>query len=164
MAALTPEQAAINELSARVTASETAVTTLQSSLASANANTAMAEAKVSALRAEIDSMLARHQAALDNLNKRLSDVGTAPSTRTDGGERCLIDMKGLGKPGTFDSSDHKKFPGWRFRTTNFICGVFSEAETLLEWARSKEEPLSEADLSEIESVAEHDVVHISKQV
>ena len=150
-AALTPEQAAINQLAERVTTAEAAVTALQAALASAQAANAQAEA-----------VNARQQAALDNLNQRLQN--TAPPGTGGGGERCLIDMKGLGKPGTFDSTDHKKFPGWRFRTTNYICGVFQEAETLLEWARSKEEPLGEADLVEIESVEEHELIHISKQV
>ena len=54
----------------------------------------------------------------------------------------MIDVKGLGKPNTFDSSDHKKFPAWRFRFGNFVCGVFEEAERVFEWARAKEEAIN----------------------
>ena len=33
--------------------------------------------------------------------------------------KSLIDIKGLGKPGMFDSTDARKFPHWKFKFQNF---------------------------------------------
>ena len=40
----------------------------------------------------------------------------------------LVDRKALGKPTTFDSTDHKRFPGWKFKFTNFVTAICDKAE------------------------------------
>jgi hypothetical protein len=75
----------------------------------------------------------------------------------------VFDARGLGKLQKFDSTDHHKSPTWKFRFTNFVCGVFGQAEEVLERARAKEEPIA-ASLVESELGNSVQLMSLGKQV
>ena len=136
--------------------------------AAAQAAHAAAEASTSALREQLNTAVAqlntlREQTGAE-IPKLRQQLGAGPSAGGAGASaKSPIDIKGLGKPGMFDSTDARKFPHWKFKFKNFVCGVFEEAELALDWARAQEAAIT-ADSITRELSAMSDAMSMSKQV
>ena len=112
---------------------------------------------------QITTLREQTGAEISKLRTQLSAVSAAGGAGAASGGKSLIDIKGLGKPGMFDSADPRKFPHWKFKFQNFVCGVFEEAEQALDWARAQEAAIT------VESIQREltmlgDATSLSKQV
>eukprot|EP00973_Karenia_brevis_P081913 11357108-Karenia_brevis.AAC.1 len=58
----------------------------------------------------------------------------------------LVDVKGIGRPQTFNGKDKEKFLPWKTRIANFVGNVFPEMIQAFDWAEEQTKPIVEADI------------------
>ncbi len=123
------------------------------------AHTTNAQAQITALESQQDELEISMQ--MFESEQTASKTRLEPATellKKAGGKKSetLIDDKHMIKP-AFDGTIPKKFRLWNFKFTNFVCGKFPHAETVLNWSRVPDNAISiakaEAETKKIGSLA-----------
>ena len=113
--------------------------------------------EVSRLRAELGQTQSQMQVlAGENVSLKSGIVDQIPSLISEmksasskgSGSEPLIDIKGIGKPSSFDNTE-AKFLGWTRKVENFFVGIFGESlRDVLTYSVESEEPLVHAEIQE----------------
>eukprot|EP00973_Karenia_brevis_P023870 3290799-Karenia_brevis.AAC.1 len=68
--------------------------------------------------------------------------------RRERSSNSLVDVKGIGKPQSFDGRSEERFLPWKTRIANFIGAVFPEFLPALDWAEEQSRPIQQSELVE----------------
>ena len=110
------------------------------------------QAEARAVEAETRAALAEQSAGQTALNT--SEVGAAlaslpaaiaAAAAKDVAPRTLVDIKGLGKPVTFDNKE-ASFLAWSRKSESYIVSVFPKFRKILTWASEQELPIDMDDI------------------
>ena len=115
---------------------------------SPRAQLAAVVAQVQVRTTEITQLRAREQSglgALPDLVRVLKESSGKQLAESARASRQLVDVRGLGKPTTFNGRE-EDYQSWSTRVTSYVNAVYAGLEEVLEWACEQEDHIQEHDV------------------
>ena len=137
-------EAAFQELSDRVKQLEqdraqkdADIAQLAQELQTAQLQAAQAAAAAQASPMTAQEMLQANKDMLAEFSKAFKNM-----SRGSSGNKTLIDVRGLGRPPTYDGKEEQRFLPWSVKTRNYVTGVYAELGEVMDWASDLENTLT----------------------